>query len=212
LIEKYQDEIFEKHGFYYIQASDEWYAMAGKPVPEAKRYDCFTQLENGVGMLSLLYDEIMQELKLVDKTNNNIIRKRTFSIATGDMAYPYIKKLVEKIMEEFPDIKVNVYKVINNYFGESVTVAGLVTGIDLITQLKNKKLGEKLIIPINMLRSGEKVFLDNKTVEDVEKALNIKLDINDSSGKSFVDHILYDHDEDIRNNENVAYIDAYNSY
>ncbi len=212
LVEKYQNEIFEKYGFHYIQASDEWYAMAGETVPEAKRYDGFTQLENGVGMLSLLYEEIKQALELVDETDNDIIKRRTISVATGDMAYPYIKELVEKIIKRFPEIKVNVYKIINNYFGESVTVAGLITGTDLIKQLKNKNLGKKLIIPINMLRSGERVFLDNMTVEEVEKALNIKIDISDSSGKSFVNRILYDKDEVLRNNESIAYIDAYNSY
>lgn len=212
LVDKYQNETFEKHGFYYIHASDEWYALAEKKVPEAKRYDGFTQLENGVGMLRLLYEEFINEFELVDKTDDNIIINRTISVATGTMAYPYIKELVEKVMKKFKGIKVNVYKIINDYFGDTVTVAGLITGIDLINQLKNKDLGEKLIIPINMLRSGEKVFLDNMTVKEVEKALNNKIVINDSNGKSFVDNILYNDNKAVRNNENVAYIDVYNSY
>lgn len=212
LVEKYQNETFEEHGYYYIHASDEWYAMAGKKVPESKRYDGFTQLENGVGMLRLLYEEFTDELNQVDKTDVNIIRNKTISVATGTMAYPYIKELVLKVMEKIPEIKINVYKIVNDYFGDTVTVAGLITGIDLINQLKNKGLGEKMIIPINMLRTGEKVFLDNMTVKEVEKALNCKIEINDSSGKSFVDNILYEENKAIRNNENIAYIDVYNSY
>jgi putative radical SAM enzyme (TIGR03279 family) len=212
IVEKYQNEAFEKHGFYYIQASDEWYAMAGKKIPESKRYDGFNQLENGVGMLRLLYEEVTEALELVDKTDDNIISERTISVATGTMAYPFISELVEKITNKFPGIKVHVYKIINDYFGDTVTVAGLVTGTDLIAQLKNKNLGEKVIIPINMLRTGENVFLDNITVAEVEKALSNKIDINDSDGKSFVDHILYDLNEAVRNNETTAYIDMYNSY
>lgn len=212
IVEKYQNETFKEHGFYYIQASDEWYSMADKHVPEAERYDGFTQLENGVGMLRLLREEVVEALEQIDKTDDKVIRNRTISIVTGDMAYPYIKDLVDMVTTKFPEIKVYVYKIINYYFGESVTVAGLVTGIDLITQVKNKDLGEKVLIPINMLRSGEKVFLDNITVKEVEKTLQVPIDINDSSGKSFVHHLLYDVNDIIRNNETVAYIDMYESY
>jgi len=212
LVQKYQDETFEKHGFYWIQASDEWYALAGKRLPEADRYDGFEQLEDGVGMLRLLYDEVIHELETVDATDETIIRNRTLSVATGTMPYPYIKELVKKVMVEFPGIRVNVYPINNDYFGETVTVAGLITGTDLISQLKGKDLGEKLLIPINMLRTGECVFLDDITVEQVEVALNVNIEINDSNGKSFVDHLLTNCSQVVRNNETVGYIDAYNRY
>jgi putative radical SAM enzyme (TIGR03279 family) len=186
LVEKYQNRTYPKYGFYYIQASDEWYAMAGKKVPESKRYDGFTQLENGVGMLRLLYEEVLQTLDEIKSVDNQVVGNRRLTIATGVMAYPYINDLV--------------------------TVAGLITGTDLIHQLQDKELGEKLIIPINMLRTGEMVFLDDMTVEDLEKALGQKIVVVESDGSSFVNEILYDKYKVPRNNEEVAYINAYAHY
>jgi len=207
LVEKIQREVVEQYGYYFIQASDEWYAMAERAVPEANRYDGFTQLENGVGMLRLLEDEVNNTLEI--ESPQPIRENRIVSIATGTMAYPYIKKLVDKVVAKYPHIHVNIYPIMNDYFGYEVNVAGLITGIDLINQLKHKVIGEKLVLPISMLRTGEKVFLDDLSVTDVQSSLGCSISMSSLSGASFVNQILFDPEEFDEINEQIVYTSLY---
>ena len=192
LIEGYQREIYKEHGIHFIHASDEWYILAGRNLPEEARYDGYLQLENGVGMLRLLLDEFASAVKQWQaqhsqetefKPETGCIRQ--ISMATGRLAYPYIKQMTEKIMELFPDLKIEVYEITNFFFGEMITVSGLITGQDLLSQLQGKNLGEKLLLPQNVLRAGEEVFLDDMTLSELEKALQVKIDIVKSSGYDF---------------------------
>ena len=112
------------------------------------------------------------------------------SIATGRLPYPYMEKYADWIRKKFPNRTINIYPIRNDFFGESITVSGLITAKDLIAQLKDKELGEYLLLPINMFRSGETVFLDDLTAEDVEKALQVKIRIVKSDGQDFVHAIL----------------------
>lgn len=188
LIEKYQKDIYQRYGIHFVHASDEFYLLAGRDMPEEERYDDYCQLENGVGMTRLLINEFTQELMGIPK--NTEVRSRTVAIATGYLAYDNIRSLADILERRFSGIKVNVYKIRNDFFGEKITVSGLITGQDLIKQLMGQNLGETLLLPINMLRSGENVFLDDVTVEDVQKALQVKINIVKSSGRDLVYSML----------------------
>lgn len=115
---------------------------------------------------------------------------RTISLATGRLAYPYIRSMAERMEENFGFLKLHVYEIVNEFFGERITVSGLLTGQDIENQLRGKALGEKLLLPENVLRSGEDVFLDDITVEELEKSLQVKVDIVKSSGRDFIDAVL----------------------
>ena len=186
LIEKWQKINYERHGIHFIHASDEWYILAEREMPEEGRYDGYIQLENGVGMLRLLHEEVMDALD--EKTDDG--KEEELSIATGRLPYPYLDKLVKGIMKVYPGRKVHVYPIRNDFFGEKITVAGLITGQDLIAQLKDKPLGDRLILPSVMFKSGEEVFLDDITKTQAEDALQIPINIVKSSGYDLVDAIL----------------------
>lgn len=186
LIESWQKKIYAEHKTHFIHASDEFYILAERPLPEAERYDGYIQLENGVGMLRLLATEVEEALKRDDwETEPGEV-----SIATGLLPYSYIRKYVSWVTKRYPERKVHVYPITNDFFGEQITVSGLITGTDLIRQLKGKELGQWLLLPVNMFRSGEEVFLDDVTKSDVEKALQVKVHIVKSSGYDLVGAVL----------------------
>lgn len=185
-IHKYQDRFYKRYGTHLVHGGDEWYILAEEELPEADRYDGYLQLENGVGMLRLLHDEIEEELSR--RTSDEEVRE--ISLATGVSAYPYIKKYIERIEQNYPNLKVHLYEIINHFFGEHITVVGLLTATDLIDQLKGQSLGNRLLLSSSVLRSGEDVFLDDITLQEMEKALQVKIDIVKSSGAEFVDAVL----------------------
>ena len=185
-VERWQKIMMERHGIHFIHASDEWYILAGKKLPEETRYDGYLQLENGVGMMRLLETEVKERLAGLEGDN----RAFTASVATGKLAAPFIQQYMKLIQEKFPNIKVNVYTIRNDFFGERITVSGLITGTDLREQLKDKELGEKILIPCNMLRSGEDVFLDDLTVDDIREALGTELVVVDEPGADLVDCVI----------------------
>lgn len=192
LIEGYQRECVEKYGTHFVHASDEWYILADRDLPEADRYDGYLQLENGVGMTRLLMDEFAESLAHRKEMDGVNCARRTgcFSLATGLLAYPTIQKLCQDMMDVYPNIKLMVYPITNDFFGEHITVSGLLTGQDLIAQLSGRSLGEGLFLPENVLRSGEDVFLDDYHIADLEKALQVPLFIVKSSGYEFLESII----------------------
>ena len=181
LIGKHQKSMREKYGVNFVYASDEWYMQAGYELPLEEYYDGYPQLENGVGMMRLLDTEVNEYLSGISGDD----RERIVSIATGVLPGSFIKDLAGCVKDKFPNININVYPIINDFFGEHITVSGLITGTDLMKQLEGKELGERLLLPVNMMRAGEKVFLDDYTIEDVEKHLDTKIEIVDSSGEAF---------------------------
>lgn len=198
-VHRYQKECYGKYGLHFIHASDEWYILAKEELPEEERYDGYLQLENGVGMLRLFLTEFEEAMLQVRKgfphAQNTadpaeMPARRCVSIATGFLAGPYIKRMAERMMQEFPWLTVYVYLIRNDFFGEMITVSGLLTGQDIMAQLKGKPLGECLLLPQNMLRSGEDVFLDDFHVPDLEKALQVPVNIVKSSGHDFVSAVL----------------------
>ncbi len=186
IIEKWQQIFYETYGLHFIHAGDEWYIKAGLPLPEEERYDGYLQLENGVGMLRLLqneFDEAFEELEGDD-------RSIEVSIATGFAAYDYIKEMMEKLQVKYPNVTVHLYKIRNDFFGEKITVSGLITGQDLMKQLQGQELGERLLIPCNMLRNGEEVFLDDTAVSIVKESLQVEVDVVKSSGQDLIGAVL----------------------
>ena len=192
MIHEFQKEIYARHGVHFVHASDEWYLLAGRELPPGDNYDGYLQLENGVGMLRLLLDEFEEAYEGLKEELKGKESDATLSIATGALAYPYILEMSEKLMALLPGLTIHVYEIINHFFGEMITVAGLLTGQDIISQLKDKPLGERLLLSQSMLRSGEEVFLDDVTVAEMEKTLQVKVDIVKSSGYDFVEAVLQD--------------------
>ena len=184
-IEKWQKKAFEEYGLHFIHASDEWYLLAEEELPKEESYDGYLQLENGVGMLRLLQTEFLDALA---EQAGDVV-KRKVSIATGKLAAPFICKLMEAMKRKYPETEVTVYDITNEFFGEKITVAGLITGQDLKKQLKDQDLGEKLLLPCHMLRSGEEVFLDDVTVSELSEYLQIPIEIVDSDGAVLLHHV-----------------------
>lgn len=199
-VHRWQEQIYKEHGIHFIHCSDEWYILAGLEMPEEERYDGYLQLENGVGMLRLLEEEIKEALQ--SRSSND--KKRKISIATGQLAYAFLKKYIIMLNEKYPQVEVSVYPITNQFFGEKITVSGLVTGTDIMNQLHGKDLGEVLILPCNMLRAGETVFLDDVTVYDVEDALGVMIQVVDESGEAFVRAVLGE-DTDCRKKRRQIY-------
>ena len=186
LIEEWQKKLYEKHKLHFIHASDEWYILAERELPEESRYDGYIQLENGVGMIRLLYEEFMDALG--EKEDDG--KTEELSIATGFLPYPYLKRLLDRMAEVYPGRKIHLYPIRNDFFGEMITVAGLVTGQDLVAQLKGRPLGSRLLLPSVMFKSGEEVFLDDMTRAQAEAALQIPINIVKSGGYDLLSAIL----------------------
>lgn len=181
-VKKWQDQLYPQYGLHFIHCSDEWYILAQQPIPREEEYDGYLQLENGVGMVRLLENEVLEDLS--DRNPDD--RKRRISIATGKLAAPFIRENISHIQKLYPGIEVNVYSIRNDFFGEMITVSGLVTGQDLKKQLAGRELGECLLLPCNMLRAGENVFLDDVTVEELEEELGVPVEVVDEDGASLV--------------------------
>lgn len=169
-VEAFAQKCLAKHDSRIFWCSDEFYLRAERDIPADEYFEDYTQLENGVGMLRLLRTEFDSALRLADPVES----VRPYSTACGVDAAAWIREMVDCAAEKC-NTKGNVYPIVNHFLGETITVSGLVTGGDLIAQLKGRELGERLLIPINMLRHGEDVFLDDVTLEDVASALNVEV-------------------------------------
>ena len=185
-IHRWQEKIYAEYGVHFIHAGDEWYLLAEEEIPEEERYDGYLQLENGVGMLRLLFNEFEEAYQAVGGDE----RERTISVATGRLAYPYLKRMAGKMEEKYPNLRIHVYAVRNDFFGERITVSGLVTAQDIMAQLAGKELGESLLLPCNMLKADEDIFLDDYTVSQVSETLQVPVVIVKSSGQDLIDAIL----------------------
>ena len=188
-IRRWQEELYPQYGLHFVHASDEWYVLAGEELPPEETYDGYLQLENGVGMLRLMLEEFEDAMERLSQPGalEGRILSGTYSSVTGQISYPYIRRMADRIMERFPDIRILVYPIRNDFFGERITVTGLLTGQDILGQLQGEELGEILCLPENLLRSGEHVLLDDITVEEIAGTLQVRTDIVKSSGYDFVD-------------------------
>ncbi len=181
-----QERFMERYHIHFLHASDEWYLLAEETLPEEERYDGYVQLENGVGMLRLFINQVRKAVK----TRSADIRRREVSIATGMLMAPVLETLYQEIKRKFPNLEAHIYAIRNDFFGERITVSGLVTGQDILAQLKGKPLGSRLMIPCNMLRSGERYFLDDIRISEIEKELQVPVYIVKQPGEDFVNGLL----------------------
>lgn len=185
-VEQIQNEFLEKYGTRLVYLSDEFYVDAMLPIPPAECYEGFPQLENGVGLIASMKEEFDSAINLVKQKK----RSRHVSIATGEIAYGFIKDLAENIEAKCEGVMIDVYPIKNNFFGGGVSVSGLVCGCDIIESLKGRVKTDTLLIPDSMLRDDDNVFLDDTTVEDVEKELDVKITSVLNDGYEFIEKVL----------------------
>ncbi len=171
LVNEYGDRFEEEYGVRLFYPADEFFLKSEMPLPDYDYFGEFSQLENGVGMMTLLRYDFLSALQTLDDRDCPL----TISIATGVAAYDFIKKLVDELQKKWHNLNCKVYAIKNEFLGENITVSGLVTGRDLITQLADRELGEKLLIPATMLRREGDMFLDDITPKEVEQALHTTL-------------------------------------
>ena len=186
IIDKYGDKCVETYGERRVYASDEFYLLSGRKMPDASYYGDFLQLENGVGLWALLKSEAENALDEIGCCTIN----RKISLATGVAAYGLIRYICDLCEQKNPGLTCNVYAIKNDFFGERITVSGLVTATDIIKQLKDKDLGEELLIPAAMLRKQRDMFLDSITVDELSEALGVPVNYTENDGYDLIDSIL----------------------
>ena len=185
-----QDQFMDEYGAHFVHASDEWYILAGESLPEEDNYDGYVQLENGVGMLRLQEREFHEALEEARFSESSKLFEKHCTIATGKLAGPFLKELVKDLTAVYPNIHVDVVEVTNDFFGPQITVSGLLTGQDIVAQLKNRTLGSELLLPVNVLRSGEDVLLDDMHINEIEKTLQVPVRIVQSNGNDLFDALV----------------------
>ncbi len=190
-ISELQERYIKETGSPFVRLSDEFYLVAGKEIPDEKFYDDYHQIEDGIGMVRCFRDAIGSTL---DKLNVSV--KESFSIVTGALAYNELLAASKRIKEKNPNIQLDVYKVINNYFGETITIAGLLTGTDIIHQLKGIINTKYLLMSNNMFRRGyeladsdEQIMLDDMKIKDIESALDVKVIVVDYTGEDLIEKL-----------------------
>lgn len=182
-VNSFGDEFKRKHGTRLVYAADEFYIKAGMRMPDEDYYEDYPQIENGVGLWKSLETEFYDALESCTQKKPKC---SCVSVATGEAAYPLIRQLCLSAEKVFPEIKIIPYEIKNDFFGRTVTVAGLITAQDLLAQLMGKQLGEKLVIPSVMLKSDEDVFLDDYTLSEVSERLGVKIEAADNSGEDLL--------------------------
>ena len=186
-IRRWQAVFLDRCGQHIVHASDEWYLLAEEPLPDEESYDGYLQLENGVGMLRLLDTEVQEALA---RRKDPDVPPRHVTIATGYLAAPFLRQVLARVCAQYPQVEAEVIPIRNDFFGEMITVSGLITGSDLIRQLKGRELGDCLLIPCSMLRAGEEVFLDDITLTQVSEALHVPVRVTDEDGEDFCRAVL----------------------
>ncbi len=189
-VEKWQKKLFEEHQSRIVYIADELYILAEKSLPDYEAYEDFPQIENGVGMVSSFSYEVKEALKELKENQLSVGRDMTVSIATGVSVVELFKKITSHIEDSIKDLKINVYDVENTFFGPGVTVTGLLTGCDLIRELIDKDLGEKLLLCKNMFRAGTDVMLDDITADELAEKLGVKVQLVDSDGHALIEALV----------------------
>ncbi len=187
LIERIGAKQRQKTGVAGCYASDEFYVLAGRPVPEEREYDGYPQIENGVGLMRSLQNEFQEALDAEEGDD----QPYEIGIVTGVLAAGYMEQLLQKMQTKFTGLQFKIYPIVNHFFGEKITVSGLVTGTDIVDQLKDKALPARLLIPGSMLRAEQDLFLDSMSLEDVSAALDRPIGVTLNDGWDLLDKILW---------------------
>ena len=185
-IESWQKKLFKKLGTRLVFVGDEMYVLAEKEIPPYENYEDFMQLEDGIGMIAKMKKEFEDKLRRLKGKKLN----KTVSIATGKCAYKFINSLAKRLEEKYEGLKILVYQIENEFFGEKITVSGLITGGDLIKQLKDKELGKYLILNYTCLRDDKDIFLDDVWLDDIKKELNIEIRVTNGTGADFIEKVV----------------------
>ena len=189
-IAKFGDAMKKDHGIRMFYPADEFYLKAERALPDEEFYDGYPQIENGVGMITSTLTEFYDELEYIDEYLGEVTLPRTVSVATGEAAYCLIKSMALKLEERIEGLKVNVYRIKNDFFGKSITVAGLLTGGDMASQLEGKELGELLLFPENALRADGDLFLDDMSPEELTERLGVLATPGHNDGAQFIRDVL----------------------
>jgi putative radical SAM enzyme (TIGR03279 family) len=179
---------FRRNGKRVFYCSDELYMLAGSRLPSHSFYEDYPQLENGVGMMRVLITEFLSRLRQSNPSEFSDVQP--FSIVTGILAAKHLKYLLNMLEKCYDSILGTIYPISNDFFGDSITVSGLVTGNDILEQVRDKPIGSKLLIPQNMLRSGENMFLDDVTVDELSDKLGVPIRVVKQDGADLFDAIF----------------------
>ena len=189
-VNAFGEECLQKFGTRIFYCSDEFYVRAGLPLPPEEYYEDYSQIENGVGMLTSMKSEFDFELDYLDELLDGFRAPRTVSVATGMAAHEHISSLAKELMARVDGLTVKVYPIVNNFFGPSVTVAGLLTGGDVVEQLKDRELGDELLFPAVMLRADGDVFLDDMTPAELSERLGVPVCPSENDGAKLIAALL----------------------
>lgn len=190
MVDKAAEDCRQRYGVRIFFCADELYLRAGRNLPDEDYYEGYSQIENGVGMITSLVTEFNEEMNFLDEYLQDYIPPRKISVATGAASYDTIKSMAVRLETAVEGLEINVYKIINHFFGESITVAGLLTGKDMSEQLKGKDLGELLIFPSNTLRAGEDIFLDDMTPAQLSEIIGVPVSPSCETGAEFIGQML----------------------
>ena len=189
-VEAFADKCLSECGSRKFFCADELYLKAGLPLPAEDYYEGYAQIENGVGMITSLLTEFEEEMNFLDEYLPDYQAPRAVSVCTGTAAYPTIKAMAARLEAQVEGLTIHVYEIINHFFGETVTVAGLLTGQDMLAQLTGKELGDQLIIPENTLRADEAMFLDDMTPAELSERLGVSIRMGKNNGGEFIREML----------------------
>lgn len=184
IINSMQEKYLKEMGSRFVFASDEFYCVSGIELPSYDAYEGFPQYENGVGLMKSFEYEINEALDNILKPLE--LRKKII-IATGTLASNYMREIISKVNKKFVDLDLSVIPIENNYFGKTITVAGLVTGSDLVSQLKKYRDVDLVMIPKSMLKQDQDIFLDNMTLEEAISTLGITIKPCEVDGNKFIE-------------------------
>lgn len=186
MVDEFASECKKKFGTRIFFCSDEFYLRAERELPGEDYYEGYSQIEDGVGMITSLKTEFADEMNFLDEYLEEYVAPRKVSVATGVASYDTIKEMAVALEASVEGLQINVYKIINYFFGESITVAGLLTGKDMSEQLAGKDLGELLVFPSNTLRAGEDIFLDDMTPEQLSQIIGVPVMPSGNGGADFI--------------------------
>lgn len=189
-VENFGKNCIEKYGCRLFFPADELYIKAGLPLPDEDFYEGYSQIQNGVGMITDMRSAIEFELEDTESYKDVLTAPRSVSVATGYAAYDHIRAMCQRLESSFEGLSINVYPIRNDFFGDSITVAGLLTGKDISAQLLGKELGDALLFPAVCLRAEGDVFLDDMTPEELSAILGVPCSPAGSDGGEFIRAVL----------------------
>ena len=194
IIESFGEMCLRTRGKRIAYAADEIYIKAGRDIPDASFYGDFEAIENGIGLIAMLKEDLLSELSFREPDDSI---RRTVSIACGTSAAPYLREMMDCVEKQYPGVKIRIYPIVNDFFGDNINVSGLIVGSDLIRQLRDKPLGDELLISSAMLRFENDLFLDDVHIDDVSRKLNIKVMPINNDGVMLLNAILGEEGEDV---------------